>query len=71
MQLVEELGFDAIDAGDLDDSWRQQPGTPVYGTDFDAELVRRALSQASPERTPHFRADAAPSLSSPGPETRA
>ena len=74
MRLVEELGFDAIDAGDLDDSWRQQPGTPVYGSDFDGEHVRRALSQASPERTPHFRADGAgapPSLSSPGPETRA
>jgi predicted dinucleotide-binding enzyme len=74
MQLVEELGFDAIDAGGLDDSWRQQPGSPVYGTDFDADLVRRALSQASPERTPHFRADgasAASSSSSPGPETRA
>ncbi|HEV7839931.1 MAG TPA: NAD(P)-binding domain-containing protein [Gemmatimonadaceae bacterium] len=59
MQLVEELGFDAIDAGGLDDSWRQQPGSPVYGTDFDADLVRRALSQASPERTPHFRAGGA------------
>ncbi|MEA2763750.1 MAG: 8-hydroxy-5-deazaflavin:NADPH oxidoreductase, partial [Gemmatimonadaceae bacterium] len=59
MQLVEELGFDAIDAGGLDESWRQQPGTPVYGTDFDADLARRALSQASPERTPHFRAGSA------------
>ncbi|HEV7595938.1 MAG TPA: hypothetical protein VGO33_13155 [Gemmatimonadaceae bacterium] len=59
MQLVEELGFDAIDAGGLDDSWGQQPGTPVYGTDFDADLARRALSQASPERTPHFRAGSA------------
>jgi hypothetical protein len=59
MQLVEELGFDAIDAGGLDDSWRQQPGTPVYGTDFDADLARRALAQASPERTPHFRAGSA------------
>jgi predicted dinucleotide-binding enzyme len=59
MRLVEELGFDAIDAGGLDESWRQQPGTPVYGTDFDADLARRALSQASPERTPHFRAGSA------------
>jgi predicted dinucleotide-binding enzyme len=59
MQLVEDLGFDAIDAGGLDDSWRQQPGTPVYGTDFDADLARRALAQASPERTPHFRAGSA------------
>ncbi|MEA2706514.1 MAG: 8-hydroxy-5-deazaflavin:NADPH oxidoreductase [Gemmatimonadaceae bacterium] len=73
MQLVEELGFDAVDAGGLDDSWRQQPGTPVYGTDFDVDLVRRALSQASPERTPHFRAEgasAASSSSPPRPEAR-
>src|SRR5262245_22785880 len=32
LQLVDELGFDAVDAGGLDDSWRQQPGTPVYTT---------------------------------------
>lgn len=58
MDLVEELGFDAVDAGGLDESWRQQPGTPVYGTDFDAAGVQRALQQASPERKPEFRATA-------------
>jgi predicted dinucleotide-binding enzyme len=56
MGLVEELGFDAVDAGGLDESWRQQPGTPVYGTDFDADGVRRGLAEASPERTDDFRA---------------
>ena len=50
MQLVNELGFDAVDAGGLDESWRQQPGTPVYTADFDAEGVRRALASASKER---------------------
>ena len=54
MQLIDKLGFDAVDAGTLDQSWRQQPGTPVYTTDLDA--VRRALSQASPQRTPQWRA---------------
>ncbi len=56
LRLVEELGFDAVDAGGLDESWRQQPGTPVYGTDFDAEGVRRALAEASDERTSQWRA---------------
>jgi hypothetical protein len=56
MQLIDELGFDAVDAGGLDESWRQQPGTPVYATDFDAEGVRRALAQASKERTSKWRA---------------
>ena len=56
MRLVDELGFDAVDAGSLDESWRQQPGTPVYASDFDAEGVRRALAEASKARTPQFRA---------------
>jgi len=58
LRLVDELGFDGVDAGGLDESWRQQPGTPVYGTDFDAEGVRRALSQANRDRKPEFRAAA-------------
>lgn len=62
MRLIDELGFDAVDAGGLDESWRQQPGTPVYGADLDADGVRRALSQASPERPPELRGGA----SSPG-----
>jgi 8-hydroxy-5-deazaflavin:NADPH oxidoreductase len=55
-QLVDQLGFDPVDAGGLDESWRQQPGTPVYATDFDAEGVRRALTQASKDRTAKWRA---------------
>ncbi len=56
MELVNELGFDAVDAGGLDESWRQQPGTPVYGTDLDAAGVRRALQEAVRERKPNWRA---------------
>jgi len=55
-QLINELGFDAVDAGSLDESWRQQPGTPVYTTDYDLDGVRRALSQANPQRAPQWRA---------------
>jgi 8-hydroxy-5-deazaflavin:NADPH oxidoreductase len=56
MRLIDELGFDAVDAGSLDESWRQQPGTPVYTKDLDAEGVRRALAAAKRERTPEWRA---------------
>jgi predicted dinucleotide-binding enzyme len=56
--LLDELGFDGVDAGSLDESWRQQPGTPVYATDFDAEGVRKALAEAKPERQDAFRAGA-------------
>jgi predicted dinucleotide-binding enzyme len=56
IRLIDELGFDGVDAGGLDDSWRQQPGTPAYGTDLDAEGVRRALAEAKPERGAAFGA---------------
>lgn len=56
MRLVDELGFDAVDAGKLSESWRQQPGTPVYATDLDAAGVRRALAAARRERPEEFRA---------------
>jgi 8-hydroxy-5-deazaflavin:NADPH oxidoreductase len=56
MKLVDELGFDPVDSGTLDESWRQQPGTPVYTQDFDAERVREALARARKQRTPEFTA---------------
>jgi hypothetical protein len=56
LKLVDELGFDPVDAGGLDESWRQQPKTPVYTADLNADGVRRALAQAQREREPQFRA---------------
>ncbi len=56
LQLIEALGFDGVDAGGLDDSWRQQPGTPAYGADLDAAGLRQALALAKNERTPSWRA---------------
>jgi predicted dinucleotide-binding enzyme len=54
--VVNDLGFDPVDGGTLAESWRQQPGTPVYGADLDAEAAIRALAEASPERPEAFRA---------------
>jgi 8-hydroxy-5-deazaflavin:NADPH oxidoreductase len=56
MQLVDEIGFDPVDAGGIDESWRQQPASPVYTHDFDAAGVRAALQAAQPERKPEWRA---------------
>ncbi|MFJ4868475.1 NADPH-dependent F420 reductase [Streptomyces sp. NPDC088757] len=53
--LIDELGFDTVDAGGIDDSWRQQPDTPVYGLRAGAEAVAKALAEASPERPAAFR----------------
>jgi hypothetical protein len=54
--LVDELGFDAVDAGTLADSWRQQPGAPVYAKDFGIDDTVAALAEATPERAKEFRA---------------
>ncbi|MDT9701026.1 NAD(P)-binding domain-containing protein [Streptomyces sp. P17] len=54
--LIDELGYDTVDAGGLDDSWRQQPDTPVYGLRAGVEGVTKALAEAAPERKPEFRA---------------
>jgi len=48
-QLIEDLGFDGVDAGSLDESWRQEPGTPVYGAALGAEATRRAITEARRE----------------------
>ncbi|THU40548.1 hypothetical protein FAM09_00085 [Niastella caeni] len=32
--LVNDSGFDAVDIGDLSNSWKQQPGSPIYCTDL-------------------------------------
>ena len=56
IDLLDQLGFDGVDAGPLAESWRQQPGSPVYGADLDAEGVRRALAEASDQRPAGFRA---------------
>ncbi len=60
-RLLDDIGFDAVDAGTIAESWRQQPGTPGYLQDFGVEGVRTALQQARPERTPQWTAtDASP-----------
>jgi predicted dinucleotide-binding enzyme len=56
MDLVNALGFDPVDGGGLDDSWRQQPGSPVYGGELDAAGIRHALAEAVPGRSAPFRA---------------
>jgi predicted dinucleotide-binding enzyme len=56
MQLIEDLGFTAVDAGTIDESWRQQPGTPVYGLVASADAVRSALAAAQPLRLSEWRA---------------
>jgi predicted dinucleotide-binding enzyme len=56
IRLLDEIGFDGVDAGPISESWRQQPASPVYANDFDADGVRRALAEATPGRKPEWKA---------------
>jgi predicted dinucleotide-binding enzyme len=53
--LVDQTGFDAVDAGTIADSWRQQPGTPAYCTDRTADELVEALAAADAARSPRRR----------------
>jgi hypothetical protein len=54
-QLVDQTGFDALDAGGLQDSWRQQPGTPAYCTELTIGELKLAVEAAKRERAPRNR----------------
>jgi len=53
--LVEDTGFTALAAGSLEDSWRQQPGTPAYCTELTLPELKLALQMADKERAPKNR----------------
>jgi len=44
--LLDQMGFDGVHAGTLQDSRRQEPGSPVYNQPLTAEGVREALAAA-------------------------
>lgn len=55
--FLDSIGYDAVNAGPLAQSWRQEPGTPVYrspygalsdetGTPADSDKIRAALAAA-------------------------
>jgi predicted dinucleotide-binding enzyme len=39
--LVNDSGFDALDIGNLEESWRQQPGSPLYCTDLNLQQLKK------------------------------
>ncbi|MCM2534999.1 NAD(P)-binding domain-containing protein [Neobacillus pocheonensis] len=55
MDVVNELGFDAVDSGSLSNSWRQQPGTPAYCTELTKDELTKALKKANKEKAPLLR----------------
>ena len=58
IRLLDELGFDAVDAGGLDESWRFERAKPAYCVPLDQAGLKAALAAAQravelphPERT--------------------
>ena len=57
-RFIDSIGYGVVDAGNLGDSWRQEPGTPAYGPPYGSfsdevgtpageAVIREALSKAS------------------------
>jgi predicted dinucleotide-binding enzyme len=57
-EFLDSIGYGAVDAGTLAESWRQEPGTPVYGAPYgpfedeaghpaSADVIRAALAGAT------------------------
>jgi predicted dinucleotide-binding enzyme len=57
MALVDQLGFDPVDGGDLSASWRQQPGTPAYCADLTAADLRDQLAKATEANVAEYHAN--------------
>ncbi|WBO21528.1 NADPH-dependent F420 reductase [Sphingomonas abietis] len=55
MAIVERLGFSAVDAGPLSESWRQQPGQPAYCTDPTCDELPLLLQRADRAKAPQGR----------------
>lgn len=62
--LINDAGYDAVDSGDLSESWRHQPGTPAYCTELTAEELKQALSDGIKEKAPSLRDKTITDLSS-------
>lgn len=55
MRLVSDTGFDALDAGKVEESWRQQPGAPCYCTDLTFDEMKSAIAATEKTRLPSRR----------------
>ena len=53
--LIDDSGFDSLDYGSLQDSWRQQPGSPAYCTDLTLTQLEKSIEKAKKELLPERR----------------
>ena len=57
LRLVDEIGFEPVDNGELTNSWRQATGTPAYCKDLEAAALRRALAETDRSRVAAYRVE--------------
>lgn len=55
--LLDQLGFDFFDVGELKNSWKYEPGTPTYCMDFNLETLKNKLNDLGTIRTPEIKAN--------------
>ena len=56
LRFVDDLGFDPVDGGDLENSWRHR-GTPAYCRDLEAAALRNALAEGDRSRIAQYRTE--------------
>jgi 8-hydroxy-5-deazaflavin:NADPH oxidoreductase len=44
--LINDSGFDSLDVGNLQDSWKQQPGSPAYCPDLTLTQLKKNITKA-------------------------
>src|SRR5246127_319597 len=54
-QLIDRIGFDSVDAGTIAESWRQQPGSPVYCINPTKEELQQGLRNVDRSSLPSNR----------------
>lgn len=53
--LIDQIGFDVVDAGVLSESWRMHPGTIGYCNNYDAITLRAALAAGDQSLIAQYR----------------
>jgi predicted dinucleotide-binding enzyme len=56
--LIDQIGFDVVDAGPISESWRLHPGTIGYCHGYDALTLRAALAATNRSHIGHYRQEA-------------
>lgn len=54
-QLIDQIGFDPVDVGTIAESWRQQPGSPIYCTNPTKEELQKWIKNVDRSSLPNRR----------------